>query len=307
MNRLKNLLTKDNCYSIGIRKRNKTAGLLYEGNCTSVFHVLPITERIWYADPIVFSYNGIDYLFCEVFDRRTELGFIGVTVLDSLNPKPFKKILDIGTHLSYPCVFEIDGTVYMIPETTTKKTVELYRSIEFPYKWEFATELLKGDEYADSTYYSDESRKLLLTFRQYKGNGSITKLKVINAKEIALGKLCDYPSEEFVFNDQSRGGGKLFIHENKLIRPAQDCSKEYGYALNYYEVSFEREKYCERFLARISPDQINTDLDKAIVGIHTYALTDDYEIIDVKFDDPQLRYQIRRVFRYIKRKLLKKS
>lgn len=305
MNKLTDLLTKENCYSIGIRKRDNLNGLLYEGNF-SEFHVLPITAHNWYADPIVFSFNEIDYLFCEVFDRKKELGFIGVTILDSLNPKPFKKVLDIGTHLSYPCTFEIDGTVYMIPETTTKKTVELYRAIDFPFKWEYVANLLSGDEYADSTYYADEAIKLLLTFQQDNGNGSITKRKVNNAKDIVMGKLCEYASEEYSFSDQSRGGGKLFNYKNKLIRPAQDCSKEYGYALNFFEVCLENSFYSEKQLAKVTPDLIRTDFDKTIIGIHTYALTDDYEIIDVKFDDPRLRYQIRRLNRYIKRMIIKK-
>ena len=68
---------EENVYSIGIRERKDK--LLYEGNYNE-FKILPITRNEWYADPIVFSYNGIDYLFCEVYDRKNNVGNIGVMI-----------------------------------------------------------------------------------------------------------------------------------------------------------------------------------------------------------------------------------
>lgn len=302
MNKLQDLLYKDNCYSIGIRRRKKEEGLLLEGNYTP-FWVLPISVNEWYADPIVFTWGNEDYLFCEVYDRKKDLGYIGVTCLGSDTPCVPRKILDAGIHLSYPCVFAVEDAIYMIPETTTSKSVELYRAVEFPWKWEHITQIASGKEFADSTYYSDNEKKILLTFEQYHGNGSITKVHVHDASEITEGVLAEYPSMDFEFSDQCRGAGKLFEHAGKLIRPAQVCTKEYGYALNFMEVSFDNDRYYEKLHSTVYPEQIQSNLGKKVIGIHTYALTKDYEIIDVKFDDPKIRYQIRRVFRFICRKL----
>ena len=304
MNKLYDLFYKDNCYSIGIRKRVDQDGLLLEDNYTP-FLVFPTSADKWYADPIILSWEGKDYLFCEIYDRKKDIGYIGVTHLDSVTPNFPEKVLDIGTHLSYPCVFSVGQEVYMIPETTTKKSIELYKAIEFPYKWEYVTQITSGKEYADSTYYSDDTKRLLLTFEQYQEDGSITKVHVYDASKIIEGELFDYPSMDFEFSNQSRGGGKLFEYAGKILRPAQVCTKEYGYALNFMEVSFENDSYCEKLLNTVYPEKIKSNLNKKIIGIHTYALTQDYEIIDVKFDDPRLRYQIRRVFRYICRKLKK--
>ncbi len=305
MDKIKSLLCKDNCYSIGIRKRNNKQGLLFEGNYAQ-FHIIPTTSNTWYADPIIFTKDNTDYLFCEVFDRKTDLGHIGFTVLDSEKPKKPEVVMSIGTHLSYPCVFELDGVIYMIPETTTKKTVELYKARNFPYEWEFCELLLSKNEYADTTVYVSDSLKILLTFEQYEGNGSKTKVHVYSADQILQGKLKNYPSQEFDFNYFSRGGGKLFKINNILYRPAQICKPEYGYALRFMKVCLDNGLYQEEKMCDIEPDKLNTDFNKKIIGIHTYAISDKYEVIDIKFDDPRLKYQVRRVFRFIKRKIFKR-
>ena len=307
MNIFKKMFFEQDCYSIGIRKNDEKKGLLFENNFDEFF-VMPITKKNWYADPIVFEHENEVYLFCEVFDRKTEKGYLGVTKLDGIHPKPPVKILEVEAHLSYPCVFEHKGSIYMIPETTTNLDIELYRATEFPYKWEYVTDLLKDDEYADSTFYSDDNVSLLLTFRQCNGDGSITKLKVYEANEIEKGIVKEYQSCEFDFNDQSRGAGKLFWYKGKLFRPAQDCSLLYGYALNFFEAEIKNNRYDEKFLCKIKPEQINLNREfkKKLIGMHTYAITDEYEIIDVKFNSPVFSYQVRRIYRYIKRKLFKK-
>lgn len=65
-----------------------------------------------------------------------------------------------------------------------------------------------------------------------------------------------------------------------------------------------KDGYEEHVAGTVYPDKIRCDLGKKIIGIHTYALTKQYEIIDVKFDDPRLRYQIRRICRFLNRKIV---
>lgn len=305
MGKLFDLFRKSDVYSLAIRKRPEE-GLLFENNFAT-FSVLPISKKYWYADPIIFNYEGVDYLFCEVYDRSKDIGYIGVSVIREGVLKKPEIIMDIGSHLSYPCVFEQNGTIYMIPETTTQKNVQLYKANNFPYEWEFVRELLNDEEFADSTFFQKEDKQILLTFQHYKGNGSITKTHVFSAMDIEAQGLKAYSSNDFDFNDYSRGAGKLFEYKQKVYRPAQICTKEYGYALNFMQVSFDDNNYNEKIVASVYPESLMFAFKKKIKGIHTYALTDDYEIIDVKFDDPRLRYQIRRIWRYIKRKLFERG
>jgi hypothetical protein len=71
----------------------------------------------------------------------------------------------------------------------------------------------------------------------------------------------------------------LFYQDGKLIRPSQDCSKAYGYALCFSEVTVLNEMdYREVPIGRIEPDWVRNNL-----GTHTYSRSDDFEAIDGNF------------------------
>lgn len=84
-------------------------------------------------------------------------------------------------------------------------------------------------------------------------------------------------------NGNVRPAGKLLTYRNKLIRPAQDCTEGYGYALNFYEITeLSKDTYGETLLVKIYPESIRSDLGHQPAGIHTYNANDKYEVIDLK-------------------------
>jgi len=299
-NRLQRFLFEECCYSIGIRRRSDK--LLYEGN-KAVFKIMPINRHEWYADPLVFHYKMDDWLFCEVFDRDCNKGRIGVAKLDSDNPQKPRIVLDIDSHLSYPCVFQKDGEVYMIPETTTRRNIMLFRSISFPDKWEQVGEILSGGEFADTTVFQDGKHTFLFTFEQYEGNGSITRIHVLDASQGFSSNLTEIAVGNDDFSDQLRGGGNFFYANGKLMRPSQDCEPYYGYGLNFMEVDSVFPVYKERLVKKVTPTDIRGDIKYEIKGIHTYSLTNSYEVIDVMFDDVVFSHQIKRLFNFVKRSI----
>ena len=302
IDRLNRLLFEEKVYSIGIRSRG--ARLLFEGEFERPFSVMPITTDEWYADPIVFNWQGNNYLFCEVYNRSKNKGAIGVTLLDCACPQKPKVCLEIETHLSYPMVFEQDGCVYMIPETTSQKNMMLFCAKEFPYKWEFVCELLIGEEYADTTVYQNSGETILFTFQHFKGNGNIVKIHYFKLSSLTSDGFQEFETEEQLFSNQIRGAGHFFQRNNKLIRPSQDCSKEYGYALNFMEVTSVMPPYQEKLIAKVLPEKIMCNPNYNVLGIHTYAITDRYEIIDVKFNDVVFSHQVKKLKNYIARHFL---
>jgi hypothetical protein len=71
----------------------------------------------------------------------------------------------------------------------------------------------------------------------------------------------------------------LFYEADRLIRPSQDCSKAYGYALVFSEVlTLSETEYEERPIARLDPDWVRGNL-----GTHTYTRTEQFEVIDGNF------------------------
>ena len=61
------------------------------------------------------------------------------------------RILEKDYHMSYPFLFEHKNELYMIPETSKNKTIDLYKCVDFPEKWEFKLTLIKDIEAVDST------------------------------------------------------------------------------------------------------------------------------------------------------------
>jgi len=75
--------------------------------------------------------------------------------------------------------------------------------------------------------------------------------------------------------EHSRGAGNIFKHEGKIIRPVQDCSKIYGGATIFKEITLE--PYNEKIINRLDPP-------KGFIGLHTYNFNDKWEVIDLKYE-----------------------
>jgi hypothetical protein len=75
---------------------------------------------------------------------------------------------------------------------------------------------------------------------------------------------------------RSRPAGALFFEGGRLIRPSQDCSVRYGYAMTMNKVEVlsvaeYRETPCER---------INPDWFPGSICTHTYNRTEEFEVLD---------------------------
>ena len=74
----------------------------------------------------------------------------------------------------------------------------------------------------------------------------------------------------------SRPAGNLFMSDDKIFRPSQDCSGEYGRAININLVTKLNEtEYEEVLLSRIEPEP-----DSLYSGAHTYNSSNEAEVID---------------------------
>jgi len=67
-------------------------------------------------------------------------------------------VLEERSHLSYPFVFERDGQIWMIPESSANATVSLYRAERFPDRWVKETDLLTGITASDATIVEHAGR-----------------------------------------------------------------------------------------------------------------------------------------------------
>jgi len=116
-------------------------------NLTAIY---PPDNAFW-ADPFVWVKDGKRYVFFEDFPFDTWRGRISVIVIDEMGQRITEPVpvVDETHHLSYPFLFEYQGELYMMPEKAEVKRVDLYRCVEFPFKWEFHKTLIDGVKIAD--------------------------------------------------------------------------------------------------------------------------------------------------------------
>jgi len=233
----------------------------------------------FFADPCAVRYGGDDLVFCEDYDYRRGRGGISVSRLQpdgTLSvPSP---VLQRPYHLSYPFVFESDGSWWMVPETSENRTVELYRAVEFPSRWTLEATLLHDVFAADATLFHQGRWWMFVNLGEFESS-TWDELSIFVADDLT-GPWRPHPKNP-VKRDlrSSRSAGRLFRRGDQLVRPAQVCSPEYGTAVRFCIVDeLSEEEFSEHEAELIEPSLI-----PGAVGLHTWSETENLQVIDARF------------------------
>lgn len=283
-------------WTVAYRPRSNCDTLL--NNTYAPFSIIRNSWRYWAADPHLIEFEGITYVFAEVYDRILRRGLIGYSMISNEGASKWKIALRTPHHLSYPHLIEYGGSVYMIPESYVANEIAVYRALSFPDKWE-KVKVLKSDYCAvDSTLLERGNESYLLTLR-FDGDDEKLMLYSFNDGELTDDGYCA------VINDPNkRPAGHFFMSGGGLYRPAQDCTESYGCALNFYRVTkADTESYDEELIKKISPADLQTDLGVTADGLHTYNLNKKYEVIDLKEYETDLLFYIMRPIWFIWRRI----
>lgn len=202
------------------------------------------------ADPFLFVYKGILYLFYEDKEMNKNGVISMIYTKDLKNWSEPIVVLKENCHLSYPWVFEKNDHIYMIPETCGLKEIRLYEATSDLATFKFVKTILHDDtdhnngfSFSDSSIYEKDGFFYLMTSVN-DGQKNILKLFVSDRLD---GEYKEHPQSPICVNNQySRNAGCLFTYENKLYRVAQDCEKRYGDNVNLLEIKeMNSEEYQE--------------------------------------------------------------
>ena len=146
--------------------------------------------------------------------------------------------LDEPWHLSYPHVFEDEGTMYMLPEGHKSGRLRLYRATRFPLEWEYA-----GDAHpqplVDASLARWEGRWWLLgTDSAQRGASRCRQLSAWHGPTLR-GPWTPHAHNPVMRGDPGagvRGGGRLIRHGEDLYRFGQSCARTYGEGLVAWRV-----------------------------------------------------------------------
>ncbi len=288
---IKELKGEGTIWALALRKN--TGKKLYENNYSG-FVFIKNSFLYWRADPFLYEYNGETFLFAELFHRIKGKGVIGVAKVKNGKCGKFKVCLNLPYHLSYPCVFEDDGDIYMVPECARSKKISVYKAVNFPCRWEESYVLYDGPGVDTTPVPNSLSNKLSF----------ITTLRINDNKENnCLYAVSRGDSKKLLLNNDYtvRSAGHFFKCNNDFFRPSQDCTDSYGGALVFKKlIDVSLENYKEETYKRICPDDIRVNEKRYVFnGIHTYNKTDEYEVIDLSYDvGKSVQYILKKIKRH---------
>jgi hypothetical protein len=198
---------------------------------------LPDDRRRFYADPFPIERDGRLLLFVEDFAHALGYGVISAVEFGGTGPVGVPRpVLDIGSHLSYPFVFEHRGAVWMVPESVATGTVDLYRAEMFPDRWVKEATLLAGIEASDATLLQHDGRWWM--FATVRAGGAFSDALHIWSAPDLLGPWRAHRGNPVLVDiATARPGGRIVRRNGKLIRPFQDCTDGYGAALGLAEIA----------------------------------------------------------------------
>ena len=219
-----------------------------------------------YADPCLFEYEGIHYLFFEDYDYKK--GVISyVTIDENMELSDPNLALELPCHLSFPNFFTEEGEIYMIPETYTDQSVSLFRAVQFPDRWEKKRTLIEGERFSDPILFKHEGIYWLFaaTHRD--------RLAIFYAPDLSSPFLPHPINQQQI---RGRNGGPLYFLEARLIRPTMDCKISYGRSVIFKEILLlTPTEFVETEIGTLKPTWA-----PGLKGTHAYSQNDQYVVYD---------------------------
>lgn len=217
-----------NHWSIGISIQNQVLdSTITNAVYRQILKAEDVTDvtAIFVADPMLFEKEGTYYLFFEVLNAYSQQGDIGLaTSTNGLDWQYDRIVLDEKFHLSYPYVFEWNGSIYMVPESAEDESVRLYKATQFPYEWQLEKKIIQDTALVDPTLFEHDGHWWL-----FAGNKNNDALYLYYADQ-TLTNWTLHPKNPIVQSNKkyARPAGNVIQTKEHLVRLAQDDAEYYG-------------------------------------------------------------------------------
>ena len=232
------------------------------------FRVLrPPSGRSW-ADPFPVRHQGRTFVFLEEVVLHTKKGHIACGEIDDsgLVGEPVT-VIDQPYHLAYPFIFQWEGTYYMLPDVPDHRGIDMYKCLEFPYRWTHYRQVIPNVSAADPTLFPFEGRWwLFVTISAYEGASNRDELFVFHGDNPLTDHWVPHARNPVVSDARrARSAGRIDLRDGVPQRPCQDCSREYGYCVRINRIDMlTPDEYQETEIAILEPSP-----ERGIFGVHT--------------------------------------
>jgi len=236
----------------------------------------------YFADPFLLRRGDRSYVFFEDFDYLRRIGRISVCEIGrDLAASPPVTALAEPHHLSYPFLFERGGRLFMLPESSHARSIDLYECLDFPSRWVLRRRLLDDVDAADTTLLEDEGRSFLFTSVSEGGSSRFRSLRIFSTHDLLAGPLEPHPVNarglysELPFSS-GRGAGPFLRHGDAWLRPVQWSRLFYGEGMRLMRIArltpteFAEEPFSDphpagELIARYSPHHYSSEGDLAVL------------------------------------------
>ncbi len=214
-------------------------------------------DRFW-ADPFPVVDGDRACIFVEEWPYALGRGVLAAIEIDRAgNWRRLGTILEQPYHLSHPFVFAWQGETWLLPESSAAGTLELYRCLEYPLRWERETVLMQDKRIVDATLHEGTDRWWMFANIGDDRVSTHEELHLFFA-DTPLGPWTPHPANPVVADPRfARPAGRPFELDGCCYRPAQDCGVRYGGALVIHEIlELTPERYAERLHQRLPPQAL---------------------------------------------------
>ncbi len=243
----------------------KTVGKGIDWNC--LHFICNPYKRKWFADPFILSEDATSIqLLVEEFDSEVKKGRIARIVISkkSYSIVECKIILELDTHLSFPAIYKVDDMIFVHPENSASGRSAIYRYDKSQDKL-VEPVVLVNKPLTDAVIFKEDGKYKMYSTLLPNNGGPV--LHVFQSQSLILPFS---EVDEIDFGQKTaRMAGAMLETEDGRIRPAQDCTHDYGEAVFFYKD--------KSIIGEIRPDK-----NGRFAGVHTFNVLSDTFVIDLK-------------------------
>jgi hypothetical protein len=231
------------------------------------------------ADPFVVTRDGRTCVFAEEFVFESSKGHIAAFELSDGGARPLGIALEESVHLSFPYLFEFDGTLFMCPETRATKEIRIYECTEFPLNWQLAGIAMNHVVAADTLIFPKHGLWWLLTGISGTEPHDCSELHLFRARTPLGGNWVPHARNPILIDPQTARNGGLLQDGEDLIRVAQNLQfGSYGASVRLFRIArLTPDDYAEELVGGMTPDFM-----PGIHGTHHFHSNGTYTFWDFK-------------------------
>jgi len=228
------------------------------------------------ADPFTFDIGEKKFIIYEKYSLFFKRGRIFLAEFDGNKIYNQKLLLDNKKHLSYPFVFCENNKIYITCESYKTNNLELFEFDKINFQLNKIRDIFTNKSVIDPTIFKHQNQYFLF-YTDAKNPNENLNIAFANS---LFDEFFNHPKNPVkIDKSNARPAGNLFMINNKIYRPAQNCSKTYGGSIIINEIKIlDSKNFHEEKVFEIKPSP--SDLFNQ--GLHNISYHNSLTLVDGK-------------------------